>query len=80
MGSPPPVRVQLFINTIPVNITRITPACAGTTAIIVVLIGGSEDHPRLCGYNLNTFFCKISSKGSPPACVGTTNEGFKYKK
>ena len=45
---------------------RITPACAGKTACVRGRVGGSWDHPRVCGKNLFCFSSIASTLGSPP--------------
>ncbi len=66
MGSPPLVRERRWVCIQVEKITRITPACAGTTGIITFLGNTYRDHPRLCG-NDRFLDCMCAYKqGSPP--------------
>ena len=48
-GSPPLARGVLETAKIPINAVRITPACAGSTAVSIGSKCLSQDHPRLRG-------------------------------
>ena len=70
LGSPPRVRGKpgavVSIN----PFTRITPACAGKTALRShrrFLLG---DHPRVCGENRGAAALSIRARGSPPRVRG----------
>ena len=45
---------------------RITPAYAGKTGIGPIAAGPDEDHPRVCGKDLNHYYQTGSEPGSPP--------------
>ena len=65
-GSPPHVREVLGLNTANKVCDRITPACAGSTRVHLVLVIIIKDHPRMCGkycFIYNYFLLKL---GSPP--------------
>ena len=49
LGSPPRVREPLHIARICNAGRRITPACAGTTFILLARALPVQDHPRVCG-------------------------------
>ena len=44
----------------------ITPACAGKTKMLPLKAGVSQDHPRVCGKNLNVHPTPHRVMGSPP--------------
>ena len=52
------------------RVVRITPAYAGKSQIVVNLVCGKQDHPRLCGEKVHgdLYSCKMS--GSPPPMRG----------
>ena len=52
VGSPPPVRGKVILRILSALVLRITPACAGKSAIGNKVMRFSEDHPRLCGEKL----------------------------
>ena len=45
---------------------RITPACAGTTAVKVRPEVAFEDHPRVCGNHYKARYADLRKAGSPP--------------
>ena len=49
MGSPPPMRGKVHQNTVNFYQSWITPAYAGKSNDVAILIEWAEDHPRLCG-------------------------------
>ena len=51
-GSPPRVREKLFAMIAAYGSSRITPACAGKTALLPLISWVPWDHPRVCGKNL----------------------------
>ncbi|VEJ33695.1 Domain of uncharacterised function (DUF2825) [Peptoniphilus harei] len=55
------------------ELSRITPACAGTTTRLNSRLGIKQDHPRLCGDYLVLNFFLSSSIRITPACAGTTD-------
>ena len=46
--------------------SRITPACAGKTYLEVTFDDEPEDHPRVCGKNLQGDWSGAWETGSPP--------------
>ena len=49
---------------------RITPACAGKTKTFAFVEAFPEDHPRVCGENVNPLFRENQQLGSPPRVRG----------
>jgi hypothetical protein len=49
LGSPPRVRGKVFHYLAPCFLDGITPACAGKSNSIAVILLASKDHPRVCG-------------------------------
>ena len=49
---------------------RITPACAGKTAVIIQPLPRKQDHPRVCGENRTYTIPEAIAKGSPPRVRG----------
>ena len=70
VGSPPRVRglrkIRLFLD----SSAGITPACAGTTCIGIVLESLKWDHPRVCGDYFVMFAKTLIRSGSPPRVRG----------
>ena len=65
-GSPPHAR-ELRIENITTGYRyRITPACAGTTLLIVMKFTGYQDHPRMRGNYQLTSALRCRQSGSPP--------------
>ena len=58
------------------NKSRITPADAGKTASIAVLIASRTDHPRGCGENERMSSQRFLSRGSPPRMRGKHDGGL----
>ncbi len=52
------------------KLSGITPACAGTTEVIMQDDFAEKDHPRMCGDHLRENFIIITSLGSPPHVRG----------
>ena len=48
-GSPPHVRGPRLNAVISATQGGITPACAGTTEVLLRVLGYDRDHPRMCG-------------------------------
>ncbi len=69
-GSPPHVRGPPRVKKGVRSITRITPACAGTTANPSINWNHKWDHPRMCGDHWDTVAGAISKIGSPPHVRG----------
>ena len=65
-GSPPRVREGLFGRTFWRTISGITPACAGRTQGCILHSQGSQDHPRVCGKDVDVDVMFKTVPGSPP--------------
>ena len=65
-GSPPLAREQRLKTSSGRSAARITPARAGTTSFVVVIIPIKEDHPRSRGNNPGLFIINPITNGSPP--------------
>ena len=70
LGSPPPVRGLLASSSVSASMSRITPACAGTTLKFLIFVPIFRDHPRLCGDYQNVPIVIDFSRGSPPPVRG----------
>ena len=57
------------------GISRITPACAGSTSHTDSNHGRCKDHPRLRGEYAFWFLIACPDKGSPPLARGVLEEG-----
>ena len=66
LGSPPRVRERLIQRYKSHMIIRITPACAGKTAIWCADVIISWDHPRVCGKDPKNPINPRIIAGSPP--------------
>ena len=77
-GSPPRVRGTVALGDYYCRRHRITPACAGNRPPRVLHTVYREDHPRVCGEQLQKLAGWIDGKGSPPRVRGTVkiNERF----
>ena len=60
------MREKLGLNSIELELSRITPACAGKTYLEVTFDDEPEDHPRVCGKNAKAMLVSLYGKGSPP--------------
>ena len=65
-GSPLHVQEKHFEDAVKICIRRITPACAGKTVFLVQMMKHHQDHPRVCGKNLNGYQTARLTPGSPP--------------
>ncbi len=75
LGSPPHVRGphRYVLN---LNLAcGITPACAGTTCTLYLLLKMVWDHPRMCGDHVYYVFKEPIDLWITPACAGTTRGG-----
>ena len=63
---PPRVRVQPETVSVLLTVSRIIPACAGTTTDEERMEALTEDHPRVCGYNLSQTSSASPTSGSSP--------------
>ena len=66
MGSPPRVREKLELCRHLAESVGITPACAGKTGNLTQTTDVGQDHPRVCGKNLQTLLSTAGNSGSPP--------------
>ena len=66
LGSPPHVRERRSIGFRSAYIARITPACAGKTALGIGLCRLARDHPRMCGKDPSSEYSTSAATGSPP--------------
>ena len=69
-GSPPRVRGKDMSETNGILGGRITPACAGKSQIILLLLFLCRDHPRVCGEKLFAEWTYFTCVGSPPRVRG----------
>ena len=51
----------------------ITPACAGKSTVVAVVVEDNKDHPRMCGEKPIRAYVKIWNEGSPPHVRGKVN-------
>ena len=70
LGSPPRMRGKRLDGLASAPTAGITPADAGKTASIAVLIASRTDHPRGCGENLAALGNGFGGGGSPPRMRG----------
>ena len=66
LGSPPRVREKRQVTLLKAHQNRITPACAGKTLRRLLTLGHVQDHPRVCGKNLQKSLSVDIRLGSPP--------------
>ncbi|EFU63293.1 hypothetical protein HMPREF8578_0958 [Streptococcus oralis ATCC 49296] len=66
LGSPPRVREKFKTFVGEVDLTGITPACAGKIGYNQSPNGKSRDHPRVCGKNRLAKNIARAVVGSPP--------------
>ena len=66
LGSPPRVREKRDGSKVGSHYARITPACAGKTPLIYLVLLPRQDHPRVCGKNLRRHLAHSNLPGSPP--------------
>ena len=72
VGSPLRVQEQLKKVEGNMGLSRITPACAGTTTELIKEIENDKDHPCMCRNNVTLVLAFPKDKGITPACAGTT--------
>ena len=70
-GSPPRVRGTGQPNAMIARSIRITPACAGNSAMLHQLFDYQQDHPRVCGEQRYINITAEYLTGSPPRVRGT---------
>ncbi len=75
-GSPPRVRGTLVPGVGDVDVVRITPACAGNTAVAIQESRRCQDHPRVCGEHFAIEVGVGWCAGSPPRVRGTLLDCF----
>ena len=71
LGSPPRVRGTVSRAESSAAILRITPACAGNSMSENMEADRAQDHPRVCGEQIEVFNIVLNRKGSPPRVRGT---------
>ena len=74
LGSPPHMRGKAFLPTPAMVLSRITPAYAGKSVLLVFQSAVNRDHPRICGEKLPRTLRPSPRKGSPPHMRGKVNE------
>ena len=70
LGSPPRVRGKPLASSTPGTSRRITPACAGKTFFTKYSSKARQDHPRVCGENIQKALEDYAELGSPPRVRG----------
>ena len=70
IGSPPHLRGKLTIFPFFTSLSRITPAPAGKTLFLYILLLTLWDHPRTCGENIMIVSMWSHYEGSPPHLRG----------
>ena len=70
LGSPPHMRGKAFLPTPAMVLSRITPAYAGKSVLLVFQSAVNRDHPRICGEKLPRTLRPSPRKGSPPHMRG----------
>ena len=48
----------------------ITPACAGKSTVVAVVVEDNKDHPRMCGEKTFASLLELIAGGSPPHVRG----------
>ena len=66
VGSLPRVQEKQLQYSINRKNWRITPACAGKTVFLVQMMKHHQDHPRVCGKNIEDVRKSKRVLGSPP--------------
>ena len=66
LGSPPRVRERRLTFVLWRSYSRITPARAGKTFLLVDKSCGAKDHPRACGKDCGKSSRDLGIRGSPP--------------
>ena len=74
-GSPPRVRGTVFSLYADFRPYRITPACAGNRMEINISGRKHQDHPRVCGEQVDKLRQEGALEGSPPRVRGTAHMG-----
>ena len=70
IGSPPLARGVLCHCSSEFFIGRITPACAGSTSLLIFRHSAAKDHPRLRGEYTSDIVTDALTAGSPPLARG----------
>ena len=74
-GSPPHARGRRQNASTVCQWTGITPACAGKTTIVTLILLRQSDHPRMRGEDFSFPFRFLSAAGSPPHARGRRRGG-----
>ena len=69
-GSPPLARGKHLKSSGELSDIRITPACAGKTRYLSIIVSRCWDHPRLRGENVSRIISNTFYIGSPPLARG----------
>ena len=69
-GSPPRMRGKLLSSCFVPIPERITPAYAGKTVCKIGQLNLKQDHPRVCGENVEFYENLLPGQGSPPRMRG----------
>ena len=69
-GSPPRMRGKDLIDALVRRDLGITPACAGKSINLAVVVGDIWDHPRVCGEKNACWGVPQTPLGSPPRMRG----------
>src|SRR5690606_21077087 len=70
VGSPPRARGARQRRVLHQPVPGITPACAGSTAVIVLCANDTRDHPRVRGEHILLRRREVDDFGSPPRARG----------
>ena len=79
LGSPPHMRGTAFSFLVYNSSARITPAHAGNSITIWLIICFAQDHPRTCGEQCSRNHAARCGIGSPPHMRGTANISLAYR-
>ena len=70
LGSPPRARGAVFCQTLHKTFKRITPACSGSSGVLLDIISCIWDHPRVRGEQHILIILLTILQGSPPRARG----------
>ena len=77
VGSPPRMRGEPQRRVLDPSAARITPAYAGRTAAVIMIVTDFGDHPRVCGENSTSCPNTRRNSGSPPRMRGEPVQAVK---
>ena len=75
-GSPPHARGRLVRRSTFECKTRITPACAGKTFVLILYRHLPSDHPRMRGEDCYSILPTVYIRGSPPHARGRRDNAY----